>query len=435
MLLTFALGREKKPKKYYVKCNECGKLLNKTSMKKHILTHKDKSEWPWSCALCKKRTQTQHDLIKHLRSKVHENDRVPMEGTEKWYQLINHDRMGGYVHLPKKKRSFSTEQSNIEDDLKDSILNALYSNIPKVCETEETEKKYSSDTADNSSHDSTNKSEDAKHEQEQVDYFEEENICNDEHSNIFDCENIEIFKFEHERSNKHESKNESIGEFSKPLDLSTSSISGFKSESSSSLSSSESLPMPKSLPSLDFPPLPESQLLSESEKDIASSPTESLDDIKGKTSLQSESSEYLDENENNLEPRMASPKSPSCSSAKGRKLQVRITKLEIDPVIIEFIRENHYSRKDHVSSSDFEEDMFFHNQKENSFDSEIKKTYDSENKKLYHKNSDISQQEISENSELDISYNYMEENSCQYKEQFSCKQEIPFNSMHFSYNL
>ena len=436
MLLSFALGREKKPKKYFVKCNECGKLLNKTSMKKHVLTHKDKSEWPWSCALCQKRNQTQHDLIKHLRSKVHENDRVPMEGTEKWYQLINHDRMGGYVHLPKKKRSFSTEQSNIEDDLKDSILNALYSNIPTVCETDHSEK--ISDFANKSCHESTNIPDDGKFEQENIDDFQEEKIYNNKYRNVFDYENINVY-IGHDHVNEYETTKASICEFSKPLDLSTSSLSEpDPSESvpvSKSLSSSESQPMSESqalsesLYSSESQLLSESQPLSESENNIESRHAQPLDHTKRKALLASESSEYLDENDNNLEARTTTSISHSNSSEKCRKLQVRITKLEIDPVIIEFIRETHFSHNDyqHVDSEDI--------QIGNCNNLEIGKTCNSENENVCQEN-----RNIFEHSELDIPYSYMPDNSCKQQLPYMFgpgknNQDIPFNSMHFSYDL
>jgi len=338
MLLSFALGREKKAKKYYEKCNECGKLLNKTSMKKHVLTHKDKSEWPWSCALCKKRNQTQHDLIKHLRSKVHENDRVPMEGSEKWYELINHGRAGGTEHFPKKKRSFSNDQPNIEDDFTKSILNALYSDIPKA-------------PAPEVSYDA---------------------------------------KFEWEPP-----KEDSLAGFSQPLDLSTSSMSlksDFKSESLSS-------------------------------------------------------SKPVDENKNNILSTPASPVSSSSSTERCRNLRVRVTKLEIDPIIIEFIKESHFPNysSEPDSSFDSEQEMSFDSQQENIYDSELEKTYISEQDNTYNselENTDTSEQDTTDNSEQEIRYNYMPQIACNYRPEIpymfmkeNRNEEIPFNSMHFSYNL
>lgn len=336
MLLNFALGREKKAKKYYEKCNECGKLLNKTSMKKHVLTHKPQSEWPWSCALCKKRMQTQHDMIKHLRSKVHENDRVPMEGTEKWYELINHDRTGGYEPFSKKQRSFSNDQSNIEDDLKDSILNALYSDIPKAYATEI--------------------SYDAK------------------------------FDWEPEK--------EDFTEFSQPLDLSTSSMSLKSDGKSESLSSSKP----------------------------------------------------VDENKNNILSTPASPMSSSSSTERCRNLRVRVAKLDIDPIIIEFIKESHFPNysSEPDSSFDSEQDMSFDSQQEIVYNSEQEKIYNSEQDTTYNselENTDTSEQDTNDNSEQENSYNYVPEIAHNYRPEIpymfmkeSRNEEIPFNSMHFSYN-
>jgi len=337
MLLTFALGRDKKAKKYYEKCSECGKLLNKTSMKKHVLTHKPQSEWPWSCALCQKRMQTQHDMIKHLRSKVHENDRVPMEGTEKWYELINHDRTGlGYVPFAKKQRSFSNDQPNIENDLKDSILNALYSDIPKSYVNEV--------------------SYDSKLE---WDSPQEES---------FNCT-----------------------EFSQPLDLSKSSLS-LKSDSklSDSLSSSKS----------------------------------------------------VDENKNNILSTPASPTSSSSSAERCRNLRVRITKLEIDPIIIEFIKENQmqpYKSEDisfgspKKNSLESQPDSSFNSQQENSFDSQKENSFDSQQEISFDsqkENSFDSQQEISFDSQQEISFDSQQEISfdSQQGTAYSSEQENTYNS-------
>jgi len=331
MLLTFALGREKKAKKYYEKCSECGKLLNKTSMKKHVLTHKPSSEWPWSCALCRKRMQTQHDLIKHLRSKVHENDRVPMEGTEKWYELINHDKRGGYEPFSKKQRSFSNDQPNIENDLKESILNALYSDIPK---------NYVTDLS-------------------------------------YDA------KFEWD-SPQEESYDYNCTEFSQPLDLSTSSLS-LKSDGKSESSSS---------------------------------------------------SKSLDENKNNILSTPASPMSSSSSTERCRNLRVRVTKLEIDPIIIEFIKKNqmqHYNSEPDISfdsqqeiSFDSQQEISFDSQQEISFESQQEMAYSSEQENTYN-----SEQENTYNSEQENTYNSEQENVYDSEPDIACAYErmIPYNSM------
>ena len=72
-------------------CPECPKTLsNKNAIKKHLLSHRPKSEWPIECPLCGQRFQAKGDIPKHLFTFVHKGDsRVPEMGSARWFQLID----------------------------------------------------------------------------------------------------------------------------------------------------------------------------------------------------------------------------------------------------------------------------------------------------------------------------------------------------------
>jgi len=76
-----------------VECPEgCGKLLSSTNaIKKHLLSHRPEEEWPHECPLCHKKFQARGDIPKHLKTKIHENDSIPVMGTKEWFDLIYHD--------------------------------------------------------------------------------------------------------------------------------------------------------------------------------------------------------------------------------------------------------------------------------------------------------------------------------------------------------
>jgi len=72
------------------KCPECSKMLSSHSaIKKHLLSHRPKSEWPFECPLCLQKFQARGDLPKHFNTFAHKNDkRVPQPGTSEWFQIL-----------------------------------------------------------------------------------------------------------------------------------------------------------------------------------------------------------------------------------------------------------------------------------------------------------------------------------------------------------
>jgi len=85
--LEVHIQRSHKEKK--AECPECGKKLSHHgAIKKHLLTHRPESEWPYECPICHKRFQARADIPKHLLSNVHKNDAIPKHGSEEWYRLL-----------------------------------------------------------------------------------------------------------------------------------------------------------------------------------------------------------------------------------------------------------------------------------------------------------------------------------------------------------
>ena len=72
------------------KCPECPKRLSsRHAIKKHLLSHRPKSEWPFECPLCKQRFQAKGDLPKHFFTSVHKGDkRIPKVGSPKWHNIL-----------------------------------------------------------------------------------------------------------------------------------------------------------------------------------------------------------------------------------------------------------------------------------------------------------------------------------------------------------
>jgi len=57
------------------RCPECFKMLShKSAIKKHLLSHKPRSQWPYQCPFCLKRFQAKADLPKHFMTSIHRND-------------------------------------------------------------------------------------------------------------------------------------------------------------------------------------------------------------------------------------------------------------------------------------------------------------------------------------------------------------------------
>lgn len=72
-----------------VSCPECGKGLSTShSLKKHLLSHRPQSDWPYFCPLCFKKFQAKGDLPKHFLTQRH-RDEVPPVGSPEWIALIN----------------------------------------------------------------------------------------------------------------------------------------------------------------------------------------------------------------------------------------------------------------------------------------------------------------------------------------------------------
>jgi len=56
-------------------CPECGKNYpHNSGLKRHLFSHRDKSEWPFECQICKEKVRTKYDLSKHYVSIRHQND-------------------------------------------------------------------------------------------------------------------------------------------------------------------------------------------------------------------------------------------------------------------------------------------------------------------------------------------------------------------------
>ena len=81
--LRIHMGR-KHSDKATVPCPEgCGKMLTTShAIKKHLLSHRPEKDWPFECPICHKRFQARGDIPKHLKTKLHENDNIPVMGSK-----------------------------------------------------------------------------------------------------------------------------------------------------------------------------------------------------------------------------------------------------------------------------------------------------------------------------------------------------------------
>lgn len=88
--LTKHMGRVHNPRLVY-QCPECPKRLStRTSIRKHLLSHRPEGEWPFVCEFCGKRFQAKADLPKHFFTRRHINDpKVPKPGTQEWTDVLN----------------------------------------------------------------------------------------------------------------------------------------------------------------------------------------------------------------------------------------------------------------------------------------------------------------------------------------------------------
>ena len=106
-------GREHNPNAKYP-CPEpnCGKkLTTKTAIKKHLLSHRPREQWPFMCEFCGRRFQALSDVPKHYKTSAHINDaRIPKLGTPEWIELMKRAEV-----LPWRARSTSVSHSVIAD--------------------------------------------------------------------------------------------------------------------------------------------------------------------------------------------------------------------------------------------------------------------------------------------------------------------------------
>ena len=65
-------------------------LSCKAAIKKHLLSHRPETDWPYECPFCFKRFQAKGDLPKHFFTSQHKEDpRIPPPGSLEWHQLLN----------------------------------------------------------------------------------------------------------------------------------------------------------------------------------------------------------------------------------------------------------------------------------------------------------------------------------------------------------
>ena len=108
-----------------VKCPECPKMLScQAAIKKHLLTHRPESEWPYICEFCGKRFQAKGDLPKHFVTSQHRDDpRVPKPGTPEWQIVLDRSAVAGSSFAPKpnegkgKKKKKKDSSSNSKNEL------------------------------------------------------------------------------------------------------------------------------------------------------------------------------------------------------------------------------------------------------------------------------------------------------------------------------
>nr|XP_040577641.1 GDNF-inducible zinc finger protein 1-like [Lepeophtheirus salmonis] len=71
-------------------CPECGKRLStKSTLNKHLISHRPRSQWPFECPLCKQEFQCKADIPKHLMTSKHKDQTLPPMGSSEWIDLIN----------------------------------------------------------------------------------------------------------------------------------------------------------------------------------------------------------------------------------------------------------------------------------------------------------------------------------------------------------
>ena len=85
-------------------CPECGKSLShQSAIKKHLLSHRPREEWPYMCPLCLTTFQAKGDLPKHLMTRIHANDDIPEPGSPGWKELMNKSVRLPQIQLMKER--------------------------------------------------------------------------------------------------------------------------------------------------------------------------------------------------------------------------------------------------------------------------------------------------------------------------------------------
>ena len=121
-----------------VKCPECPKLLScHAAIKKHLLTHRPESEWPYICEFCGKRFQAKGDLPKHFVTAQHRDDpRVPKPGSPEWQIVLDRSAVAGSSFVPKEGRGRKRKDPKDKNgDLPSDLIQESSSNSVKLKNT------------------------------------------------------------------------------------------------------------------------------------------------------------------------------------------------------------------------------------------------------------------------------------------------------------
>lgn len=115
---SLQVHEQRRHSKKLCRCPECGKMLcSQSAIKKHLLTHRPESEWPYECPLCKKKFQARADIPKHLKSRLHEDDDLPEFKSEAWFELLYPEKKDKakelIVKVEKRKEKEREKLSNL----------------------------------------------------------------------------------------------------------------------------------------------------------------------------------------------------------------------------------------------------------------------------------------------------------------------------------
>ena len=101
-----------------VQCPKCPKMLSaKHALRKHLLSHKPETEWPFKCEFCCKHFQAKGDLPKHFATKKHYNDpKVPKPGTDEFKEVLERCRLDIKIKIkmePRRKKKKEKRKNTI----------------------------------------------------------------------------------------------------------------------------------------------------------------------------------------------------------------------------------------------------------------------------------------------------------------------------------